>query len=610
MIYPEIRVPLPDMGGYTLTKGSVNYCYVYVGDPLPTGEGGKKTHPKSKCIGRIEAAADGTKELMPNTNYYDLTGKKQPDLAVREGVGRKPWHQKPLNADEMRKDSEIVMGYGLTIALLSAEIELTSTLINSFGESLGKKILCLGAFLCESMHSSLDGLDYFISKHLSGTNFDVTFDRRAAGQVLVEITPERVGAFFKLWNKAHPVTSELFYDVTSFSTYSGNIRRAHYGYNRDYEDLPQINQGLFCDRESGLPLFMCSYDGSLNDKSNFNNALRRAKEHGVGLGRGKRKICIVTDGGFSRDNVDWSHFLGYDVIIGVSCDYLKDVREAYQTWTKTITENERNTQSWSFDGSTYLSKSIPFKLGSVDGELMMYRDMTLENDKKGQIIKIRDDKKKELENTTVAPKDNFSVWANSYKPYFTVRKSPGRKGFVFEENTDDINNLCLLCGKVTLFVKRDYKKLSHQDTLKAYRSKESVEDCFDTTKNGLSDKRLHVHGDRQVDGKLFVMFVALILRRTLQKRLEQYLKEKDESSTSIIHELEEIKFYKASDGWHLKDSITKKQREILTALNLKIREDSQLNMNMLKQRVRKGRKTKLTPPDPSEPLDKVLQGTV
>ena len=609
MIFPEIRVPIPDIGGFIISRGDVKYCYVYVGDRVPLGNDGKTTHPKSRCIGRIETSEDGQSELMPNTAYYELTGQAKPDLAVMEGAGRKPWHKKPENSDEMKTDSEIAMGYGIAIMLLSAELELTGALLKAFGDKLGKRIICLAAFLCESMRSSLDGLDKFIAAHLSGTNFDVTFDRREAGQVLVDITPEKVGEFYTLWNKAHPVEKEIFYDVTSFSTYSGNILRAHYGYNRDHEDLPQINQGLFCDRETGLPLFMCSYDGSLNDKSNFNNALKRAKEHGVGIGKGRRKICIVTDGGFSSDNADWSHYLGYDVIIGVSADYRKDVREAYKTWTKGLTESER-ADSWEMGESCCISTSIPFKLGNVDGELMMYRDLYLEYDKRRQLSRIRDGKRKELEETTAAPKDNFQQWAKSFAPYFKVRKNPGRKGFIYEEDKEAFKEICSLCGKVTIFVRRNYNKITPQETLKIYRSKESVEDCFDTTKNGLSDKRLHVHGDKQVEGKLFIMFVALILRRVFTRRLEQYLKENSISTTTAIKELEEIKFYKAKDGWHLKDSITKTQREILEHLNLKLREDAQLNMDMLKQRIRKGRKTKLSAPASGAPIEQVFQGTV
>lgn len=51
MIFPELRVPIPDIGGFTISRGNVKYCYVYVGDRVPSGKDGKTMHPKSRCIG-------------------------------------------------------------------------------------------------------------------------------------------------------------------------------------------------------------------------------------------------------------------------------------------------------------------------------------------------------------------------------------------------------------------------------------------------------------------------------------------------------------------------------------------------------------------------------
>ncbi len=73
---------------------------------------------------------------------------------------------------------------------------------------------------------------------------------------------------------------------------------------------------------------------------------------------------------------------------------------------------------------------------------------------------------------------------------------------------------CFLCGKVTVFISSDTQG-SDCEIMQCYRQKESVEDCFDTIRIILSDKRLYVHGDAQVDGELLVIFIALILRRSL-----------------------------------------------------------------------------------------------
>ena len=109
-----------------------------------------------------------------------------------------------------------------------------------------------------------------------------------------------------------------------------------------------------------------------------------------------------------------------------------------------------------------------------------------------------------------------------------------------------------------------------------------------------------------MDGKLFVMFVALILRRSIHRRLSSYLEEKGYSDEDAIRELEGIRFYKAKDGWRLKDAVTKTQREIMQALNLKLTDNTELKQSLFKQRQRKGRKSKIT----DAPLHKVLERTV
>jgi hypothetical protein len=93
---------------------------------------------------------------------------------------------------------------------------------------------------------------------------------------------------------------------------------------------------------------------------------------------------------------------------------------------------------------------------------------------------------------------------------------------------------------------------------------------------------------------------------TDQLRLAEYLKENGYSDEDAIRELEGIRFYKAKDRWRLKDAITKTQREIMQALDLKLREDAELKQSLFKPKKRRGRKSKIT----EAPLHKTLEGTV
>ena len=84
------------------------------------------------------------------------------------------------------------------------------------------------------------------------------------------------------------------HDVTSVSSYSRTMTDVECGYNRDGEDLPQFNIGLFCDQSSKRALYFNRYYGSLTDKTNLPYVLENA-----GTTVGLKDIKFVVDGGFS-----------------------------------------------------------------------------------------------------------------------------------------------------------------------------------------------------------------------------------------------------------------------------------------------------------------------
>ena len=568
MIYPYIRVPIPELGGYRTTRNKVVYLYVYYGERVVDENSESSRHPRAKMIGRIEHDDSGNEVLMPNTSYYEVMNLPLPQIEVMEGAGRKPYKPKPEPLNQRELYSEYSLGYGLTILLLSIELKLSAALESAFGVKVAQQILSLAAFMCEKQRSSFAELELFLAQQYS-VQADLSLGRREAGQLLVELAkqPDKRGKFYSLWIASHQEQmNKIFYDVTSFSTYSGQIIMAKRGYNRDHEQMIQVNEGLFCGKETGLPLFMCSYDGSLVDCQNFNYALRRAKEHN--LKSTKRNTVLVVDGGFRANNFDWAHFLGYDLIVGVSCKYYSSVKKAFLNWADNLTEKDAH-KVWSLDEQhCYISSRVPLTMGNVDGYLIMYRDMSGYAFQLSALTRKRDSLARYLKSLKSVPEvKNFESWAKSFLPFFRVSKAKGRKGFTFEENQEEFQAALSLCGNVTLFVSGE-KLGSDRDILADYRSKESVEDCFDTTKNGLCDKRLHVHGDSQVTGKLFVMFIALILRRSLHYRLRDPLKQYSLTDEDAIRELEQICFTRHKDGWHLKDAISKLQKDLLTGLGL------------------------------------------
>lgn len=100
--------------------------------------------------------------------------------------------------------------------------------------------------------------------------------------------------FFKEWIKVRSDNECIAYDITSISSYSKDISLSDYGYNRDGENLSQINLGMFYGMNSNLPLLYDIYNGSIGDKIHFESMLKYAKSFNL------NNVSLVMDRGFFK----------------------------------------------------------------------------------------------------------------------------------------------------------------------------------------------------------------------------------------------------------------------------------------------------------------------
>jgi len=92
-------------------------------------------------------------------------------------------------------------------------------------------------------------------------------------------------------------------------------------------------------------------------------------------------------------------------------------------------------------------------------------------------------------------------------PYFNIRKQGSRYGLARDSAAIDRH-----IGRLGIFVLITNTDLSGETVISYYREKDGVEKCFDSLKNNLSFRRLRVHSNQNMEGLLFVEFIAMILR--------------------------------------------------------------------------------------------------
>jgi hypothetical protein len=123
-----------------------------------------------------------------------------------------------------------------------------------------------------------------------------------AGAMASQRVSELLGAFghneraifFRRWYQHVREREYVALDITSVSSYAQNIGMLGWGYNRDGDDLRQINICMLFGESSMMPIYQTIYQGSLNDVATLETTLGEFEAI-----TGTRDITLVMDKAFS-----------------------------------------------------------------------------------------------------------------------------------------------------------------------------------------------------------------------------------------------------------------------------------------------------------------------
>ncbi|KUG21237.1 transposase (is4) [hydrocarbon metagenome] len=110
--------------------------------------------------------------------------------------------------------------------------------------------------------------------------------------------------------------------------------------------------------------------------------------------------------------------------------------------------------------------------------------------------------------------------------------------------------------------------LDWEECLTVYRERDAIEKAFRSLKTDLQAMPLNVRKEATLKGYLFVVFLSLILRMRLLKRMKDTGLLEDYTLEGLLLELAKIKKIRLANGEVITTEISKKQRTILEALGL------------------------------------------
>ncbi len=455
----------------------------------------KKTDHIRKCIGKLDPV---TKELVPTRKKKD----KSPSNHV-QGQCK-------------------VVGNGISLLLnqIAKESGLLKVLKNIFREDWQKILTC--AYFLVSEGDALCHVERWSARNVSP--YDNILTSQRISELLVRVTPSLQMDFFKAWTKHHKKDEYYALDITSISSYAEAIAHVRSGYNRDGDNLPQINMLLVTGEDSRMPLYYQAIPGSIKDVSTLKHTLMKMKDMQAG------KIHIVMDKGFySKDNIDALYSNGMKFLIGVPFTVGFAGEHVEKARANEIMSHKNYRMI--FDDELFLSTSLE-KWNRHRLYVHVYYDSF-----KAELEYKKFNRKlylcfKELESGDLHKKNE-----PFYKKYFTVKETPkrGRKVTYNQEAIDEKRT-----NTVGWFVMITNDIKDPVKALEIYRRKDTVEKSFDNLKNDLDCKRLRIHSVPAMEGRLFIQFIALILSERIQLTMNAAGWFKSYSMQDVISEMKSL----------------------------------------------------------------------
>ena len=139
------------------------------------------------------------------------------------------------------------------------------------------------------------------------------------------------------------------------------------------------------------------------------------------------------------------------------------------------------------------------------------------------------------------------------------------------EKKNAISQAIKLCGYFCIITSRE---MTAAEALDLYKSRDASEKLFRGDKSYLGERTMRTYHDEPTHAKIFIEFVALIIRNKiytcLKDRMQELQKKKNYMTVpAALKELDKIGIIRQMDGvYRLDHAITATQKDILQAFNL------------------------------------------
>ena len=545
-MFLKYEVDIPDAPGKLVRKNRggqtyIEYEYDRIYDPVK-----QYTYPKRASIGRVNP--DNPTRMTPNENFL----KYFPDAEIPETI------------DRTNRSPYLNIGSYAVLQKLIRESGVRDLLAENTDADDAGFILDLACYSIIAENNAAQYYpDYAYCHPLFTANMRMYTDSKVS-DFFHKLRPEQITGFLNGWNKGKNKRQKIYisYDSTNKNCQAGDIDLAEYGKAKADQGLPIFNCSVAFDTQNREPLFYEQYPGSINDVSQLTCMIDKA--HGYGY----RNIGFILDRGyFSRKNLTYMDRMGYSFLIMVKG--MKDFIRGIILENQGTFENRRSRYIEKFDVYGMMTESVLFEGDEKKRYIHIYFSDGRAYGQK-QEIKQKIRRLKSYLNQCVGKE--CKPFGPEIRKYFHIHyEKDGKTLKLAEENTRAIEEELSLAGYFAII---SSDKLTTKEAIDLYKSRDASEKLFRADKSYLGNKSMRVASDTALSSKIFIQFLALILRsmiyNALKDKCETMMKRPNYMTVpAALKELEKIVMIRQLDGmYRLDHAVTRTQKTILDAFGL------------------------------------------
>ncbi len=544
-MYYDFTVAIPEVPGKIVLKKKGDSVYVLYEYGRVYDAVKKFNIPKRAIIGKV--SREELSLMHPNEKYQQYF----------------PAAVLPEERPDSYRSCCLRIGTYVVISKLVEEYRLAAMLEKRMGKDSGLFLDLACYSIINEDNAGQYYPDFAFCHPLFSDRMRIYSDSKVS-RFLGSITKEQTIGFLDDWNTRGDRRQRVYisYDSTNKNCQAGDVDIVEFGKAKDDKGLPVFNLSIAFDKTNQVPLFYEEYPGSINDISQFSFMVDKVIEYGY-----KRIGFILDRGYFSKQNIRYLDESDYSFIIMVKgmkalvSDLVRSRRHTFET-----------VRSCSIRAYRVYGTTVRQKLYADDTRnryFHIYYNAGRQAAEREQLEQRIDSFRKFLRRV----EGQIIALGKSFTAYFDLYHDKEGRFLYAREKAQVIEEQLNLCGYFCIVTS---EKMTAEEALVLYKGRDATEKLFSGEKTFLGGRSMRVHSQNSISAKIFIEFVALIIRNRIYTLLKEQMFSMESKPNYMtvpdaVRELEKIEMVRRNSGiYRLDHAVTKKQKTILNAFGLDV----------------------------------------